>query len=507
MTFDRRNVLRLGALGLATLGGIPALAADAPVVPVTIDPGKVLGPLPHIWSECAGSDRAAVTLREEWRKDLGRWVSETGLKRVRFHGIFNDELGVFAPSILNRGKATAPNFQGVDEVYDGLLARGVDPFIELSFMPSHLASGKTTFGFYNGNITPPKTMESWSDFIRQFTLHLIDRYGIEKVRRWPMEVWNEPNLPFFWTSDQATYFDMYKATVTAIKAIDPAIKVGGPSTAQGAWISDFASYCAANNLPVDFFSTHCYAGDNQEKLFGTNLALPQSQVIPEVVKRCRQQIEASAYAGTPLWLGEWSADSPALIAHIVAGCLPYCQAMSQWTMSSTYEELGVADYVLKEGDMGYGTMVHQIPKMPFNTYKLMHQLGDVRLAAEGPALASRRANGKLSTLVWNLAEVQQPSGIPGMSSNRTVKGEDRTLQVTIAGAARRNVSVQFVDPQRGSPLPAWRAMGSPQYPRQDQLAILRQAAEIAAPVSMKLDAHGSLNLPLPAEGLALITLA
>lgn len=506
MTYNRREMLQFTALGAAAMGGFPAMATAAPAVAISVNPRKQMGTLPHIWSECAGSDRAAITLREDWRKDLGRWASETGLKRVRFHGIFNDELGVFAPSILNRGKLDAPNFQSIDEVYDGLIARGVAPFIELSFMPAKLASGKTTFGFYNGNITPPKAMESWADFIRQFTLHLIDRYGIETVRTWPMEVWNEPNLPFFWTSDQATYFDMYKATVNAIKGVDPAIKVGGPSTAQGAWLTDFANYCAANNLPIDFFSTHCYAGDNQEKLFGQDLKLPQSQVIPEVVKRCRQQIDASPYAGKPLWLTEWSADSPALIAHVIANCLPHCQAMSQWTMSSTYEELGVADYVLKEGDMGYGTMIHQIPKVPFNTYKLMHQLGETRLAAEGPALASKRADGSIATLIWNLAEVQQPSGIPGMSRTRNVTGEDKSFRVEFEGAAGKTVLVQFVDQQRGSPLPAWRAMGSPQYPRADQLAALRKAAEIPAPVTMKLDVQGSLTLTLPAEGVALITL-
>ncbi|MBB3956598.1 beta-xylosidase [Novosphingobium sediminicola] len=174
-------------------------------------------------------------------------------------------------------------------------------------------------------------------------------------------------------------------------------------------------------------------------------------------------------------------------------------------MSSAYEELGVADYVLKEGDMGYGTMIHQIPKVPFNTYKLMHELGDTRLAAEGPALASRRADGSIATLIWNLAEVQQPSGIPGVARTHNVTGEDKSFLVKFEGAAGKTAKIQFVDQQRGSPLPAWRAMGSPQYPRADQLAALRKAAEMAAPITVKLDVQGALTLP--AEGVALITLA
>lgn len=508
MSYNRRQVLRSGVAGAVMAAGSPVLAQGDETVNVTIDVTSRAGPLRHIWSECAGSDRAAITLRESWRRDLDRWRTETGLKRVRFHGIFNDELGVFAPSILTMGKADTPNFQNVDQVYDGLVERGVAPFVELSFMPAKLASGKATFGFYNGNITPPKDMAAWADFIRQFVVHLIDRYGLATVRTWPLEVWNEANLPFFWSADQQAYFDLYKATAVAIKGIDAQLQVGGPSSAQGAWLTDFAGYCAANNAPVDFFTTHCYAGDNQTKLFGSDLKLRPSQVIGEVMKRCRQQIQSSRFAGKPLWLTEWSADSPAMIAHVITECLPHCDGMSQWTMSSTYEELGVANYVLKEGDMGYGTMVQQIAKVPFNTYKLMHQLGTTRLEASGPALASRRDNGSVAALVWNLAEVVQPSGIPGQARVRNVAGSPRTLAVQFRGARPGQAArVRFVDQERGSPLPAWRKMGSPQYPRPDQIAELRRAADIAPPTVMRLGRQGDLTLPLPAEGVALIELS
>jgi hypothetical protein len=103
MTGDRRIFLQ-GSAGLAAAAAWPAFAQSSATVPVTINTHEVSGTLPHIWEECAGSDRAAITLRESWRQDLDRWWNEAGLKRVRFHGIFNVELGVYAPSILNRGK-------------------------------------------------------------------------------------------------------------------------------------------------------------------------------------------------------------------------------------------------------------------------------------------------------------------------------------------------------------------------------------------------------------------
>ena len=124
-----------------------------------------------------------------------------------------------------------------------------------------------------------------------------------------------------------------------------------------------------------------------------------------------------------------------------------------------------------------------------------------------PALASRRDNGTIAALVWNLAEATQPSGIPGLSHTRTVRGEAKTLIIDMIGArAGQNVAVRYVDQERGSPMPAWREMGSPQYPKPDQLALLRKRAEIAPPETLRLGKDRKLQLRLPPEGVALLEL-
>ncbi|GAB4244347.1 MAG: cellulase family glycosylhydrolase [Acidobacteriota bacterium] len=474
---------------------------------VEVKLGEPIGPLDHIWSKSAGSDRAAITLREQWRKDLRRFHTEAGLERIRFHGIFNDELGVYAPSFQNRSRD--PNWQNVDRVYDGLLEIGVRPLVELTFMPKNLARGTSTFGFYKGNTSPPKDFAAWAAFITQFLQHLVDRYGIEEIRTWAFEVWNEPDLPFFWTGTRDEYFQLYAVTVRAIKAIDPEIKVGGPATSAVRWIPEFLAYCEAHNLPVDFVSTHIYIGDDQKEVFGRENAHRLSDVVPEAMKLARKRIDATRFRGTPLWLTEWASDSPAMIAHVVKGCLGIVDLMSHWTISNTYEELGVMDWILKEGHNGYGMIAAAgIPKPQFNTYKLLHRLGHTRLAAsEGPVLASRRADGAVAVVVWNLAEVPQPSGIPGASATREVRGSPKTLRVVFRGAAPgRTVRVSYVDMERGSPYPEWRRLGSPQYPTPEQIQEIRNSAELPPPEIRKLGNQGELDLYLPPEGVALIEL-
>jgi xylan 1,4-beta-xylosidase len=497
-----RNAATLSAAGIAA----PLLGAETRErLDVLVETREAVGPLPHVWEECAGSDRAAITLRESWRQDLDRWIAEAGLKRVRFHGVLNDELGVYAPSIQNMGK-TKPNFRNVFEVYDGLVSRGISPFVELGFMPKQLASGTRDFGFYKGNITPPKSLTDWGGFIARFVGDLADRYGITAVREWPFEVWNEPNLSFFWSGTQADYLEMYKATAVAVKSVDPRIQVGGPATSAGSWIKEFVDYCATNNAPVDFIATHAYAGGNQEHLYGKGAPFSVNQVIPDTVAKVRATVDASRFKALPVWLSEWSSDSPAMIAHVISQCLPMVRGMSQWVMSGTYEELGVADYLLKEGDMGWSTIVRGIARPSFNTYRLLHALGNQRLSARGPALASRGPAGSVAALVWNLAEAQQPAGIPGASAERRVKGAGKQVAVRFSGARPgQKVRVRFVDQDRGSPMPAWRAMGSPAIPTMAQIAHLRAASD-TPPVAMRLDRTAAISLDLPAEGVALIEL-
>ena len=500
---DRRNfVIGSGAsLAAATWGpavaGVPGRQDAA-----RIETRETTGALPHVWEESVGSDRAAITLREQWRQDFRQGVREAGFKRARFHGIFADELGVWGGSTVERVRRGGANWQNVFRVYDGLVDAGAAPFVELSFTPSHLASGKQQFGFYGGNITPPQSDEEYGAFIRSFVEALVGRYGLDRVRQWPFEVWNEPNLTFFWTGDKQRYFTMYKAAATAIKGVDERLQVGGPATSAGAWVADFAAWCSANNAPVDFFATHAYAGD----VSADTASLSINDRIPARIRDVRRQIDAGGHAGKPLWLSEWSSDSPAMIAHVISQCLPYCAGMSQWVLSGIYEELGPDDYILKEGSMGWSMLIDGIAKPSFNTYRLLHRLGHQRLRGTGPVLAARGPNGRPAALVWNLAEVAQPGGIPGMTAERKISGSAVRLAGEFAGARPGSIArVTYVDWERGSPMPAWRAMGSPKYLSREQVVALRRAAEPLTEIR-RLDRGSTVTLDLPPEGVALVEL-
>jgi len=78
-----------------------------------------------------------LALRDNYRKDLKEVHDQVGARYVRFHAIFHDEVGVYDED--EKGTPVF-NFSYVDQIYDGLLAQGVRPFVEISFMPRKLAA-------------------------------------------------------------------------------------------------------------------------------------------------------------------------------------------------------------------------------------------------------------------------------------------------------------------------------------------------------------------------------
>jgi xylan 1,4-beta-xylosidase len=230
------------SLGYAVLLVLAGLQASSTMVvaqateQLTIDAKAPTTPFPHFWEQTFGSGRAILALRESYRDDLRTVKEATGFQSVRFHGIFNDEVGLYDPDrqVKNpslaaeaANDASAYNFSYVDQIYDGLLAIGVRPYVEMSFMPRKMASDPAALHpfWYRPNVSPPKDYALWDRMIRAFAQHLIDRYGLDEVATWKFEVWNEPNLDFWGGSPkQPTYFELYDHTARALKAVSARLR-------------------------------------------------------------------------------------------------------------------------------------------------------------------------------------------------------------------------------------------------------------------------------------------
>lgn len=482
----------------------PAAAPAAASETITVDAQAPAHAFPHYWERMFGSGRAILSLRDSYRRDLRTVKEATGFEYVRFHAIFHDEVGVYDEA----GGKPVYNFSYVDQIYDGLLENGVRPFVELSFMPKKLAAKPLIFPFwYQPYNSPPRDYDRWGDLVEAFTRHLVARYGADEVAHWYFEVWNEPNIDF-WAGDpkEGTYYQLYDVSARAIKRVNPRFRVGGPSTAQAAWVDRFIRHSVQQNVPVDFVSTHVYANDTSQDVFGSSEKIPRDQMVYRAVKKVHDQLKASARPDLPLIFSEYNAsymNEPDVtdaafmgpwLAHNIAQCDGLTDMMSYWTFSDVFEEGGV---VKRPFYGGFGLIAAgNIPKASFNAFKLLHELGDERLALDSDeALATRRSGGNLEVAVWNYAP-------PG------AEGSPKQITLDLKGLARdqHHVRIQILDREHGSSLEAWLAMGRPDFPTREQQRRLRVAAQMPAPQVQTLSTRGSatVTLNLPGQSLALV---
>lgn len=114
----------------------------------------------------------------------------------------------------------APAFAGLE----ALTTRGLIPFVQLSFFPTEISPAPTL---------PPASFADWELLVRDFldALAADPRFGLDLIRTWWFEVWNEPNIPVFWQGTFDQYLALYRATSDAVRASGYPIRLGGPALA------------------------------------------------------------------------------------------------------------------------------------------------------------------------------------------------------------------------------------------------------------------------------------
>jgi len=475
---NSRTLSLFGAGILLLFAPLPGNSEPSSTEHVAISARAPGTPFLHFWEQMFGSGRAILSLRESYRNDLRAVKAVTDFRYVRFHAILQDEVGVY-----NEDEHGNPvyNFAYVDQIYDGLLENGVRPLVEISFMPKKLAFNPDALHpfWYKPNVSPPKDYELWDALMKHFAAHLIARYGVDEVARWYFEVWNEPNIDFWGgVPRQRSYFELYDHTARALKSVSPGIRVGGPATAAAAWVSDFLRHTAEKSVPVDFVSSHGYADDTVEDLFGTNEDIPMDDRVCRAVGKVKKQIEASPTPKLPLLWTEWNVPGmmnardtiyvgPAL-ANTMRECDGLVDMMSFWTFSDVFEEGGPIAQPF-EGHFGLRAK-GGINKPSYYAFQLLHQLGNERLPNPSKdVLVTRTQIGGLAIAAWNLVDPDQ-------------HGKERTFEFTFTDLpAGARVTVERIDADHGNVLKAYAAMGRPVDPTPAQVEELNRKTALPAP--------------------------
>jgi xylan 1,4-beta-xylosidase len=510
-------------------------------------PGK---PLVHFWSKVVGAGRAKEGLEATWQEELATAARDGGFQYVRFHGIFQDDMFVYRE---DRNGSPIYNFQYVDDLYDRMLAKGVRPFVELSFSPAPLSPVHGTTFWWRADGSPPSDYNKWAGLVHAFVQHCIDRYGIAEVRQWYFEVWNEPNLyeSFFRGGSQQKYFELYKITVQTIKAIDPQFRVGGPATsnfnmdsdvlqkaeASGkpfdpslipwlpVWIGDFLNYCHENHLPVDFVSTHPYPqdfaidepGNQEQQHFRRSIDATRDDL-----RTLREMIDHSDYPKAEIQLTEWNS-SPSPVDHshdsLAAGAfvaktnlesIGLVDSLAYWVFTDVFEENRNTDSVFHGG---FGLINYQeLVKPAFHAYRFMNALGDQTLVQVPGGIVTRfSGSGRIAAMAYNYSPEMKAS-LPVSNTQEAADAIDNsgsarafTLDLSHLPPGASFV-IETLDKQHGDAVAAWEAMGKPEPPNQRQTELLRQEALGTRKEIVRTDSEGNLHIETSLPPWALISI-
>lgn len=494
----------------------------------------------HFWSKCVGAGRANEGLRAGWLEQLEKVQNNCGFEYVRFHGIFHDDM---FPVFEKNGKITY-NWQYIDDLFDRMLDLNVRPFVELAYFPTPLAAenSKTQF-WWKANITPdPDKFDEWHNLVKAFTQHCVDRYGIDEVLTWYFEVWNEPNLYYgFFDGTKSQYFELYKQSVLAVRAVDERLKVGGPSSSnfvaddryegevesrdgdlitftaenindlewKGVWIEDFLEYCEKENLPVDFVSTHPYPTDypfnprtGKGKDFSryVNSTKDDIEWLNEVIKK-------SAYPNAEIHLTEWNT-SPnsrdamhdflppaAYITKVNLDCIGKTNSLAFWTFTDIFEEKGGGESIFHGG---FGMINYQgLVKPSYHAYRMLHQLGDEQLFKNDYLFVSRDSgDGKVVALAYNYPEDHYkavPSSIRKI--DKYENGKSRQLDFALSDLKPgTQFKIEVLDWESGNIYNYWEAMGKPEPPTREQIKVMKDYAENLKTELVTADENGQVQI-------------
>jgi xylan 1,4-beta-xylosidase len=480
----------------------------------------------HSWEGVGNVDQFRWMVRGDMQAQLAMARKELNMKHVRAVGIFDEEMKVFAldPTTWRKPadeRKPRYNWQVIDYVIQSLIDRGIQPMITTTFTPYLMASGEQYCFSTKSNVTPPKDYAQWADLVSKTTQHFVERFGLETVKGWYFEVWNEPNLDAFWKgADKQEYFKLWNVTYQAIKSVDKSFRIGGPSAARGEWIKEFLEYGRMNACEPDYIITHVYNNDSPFSALSPfdgpqgNKENDSPHFLSGVVKGVRKMMDDMDFKGE-VHFNEWgrswhpsdkvreTANEAAFIVKSMAESSQLADYFAYWCLSDIYDQLGYASEAFA-GTYGMLNM-HGLKKPAYKAHEFLSQLGDKRITVK-----SSGADEMINAIATHSDKGYQ-FVLYAMDKNFTSDSIGKPLKFELEIPAKaKNIKVYRIGAKDNNVIAAWNAMGSPAYlkPQQvEQLKHYNMMLSIDSKLQIsKLGKQRILTVDAEVPGVVLVTM-
>ncbi len=461
-------------------------------------------PLRHTWAGLGNVDQMRWILRRDMQEQLALCHKEIGLKHVRAVGIFDNEMWVFdkdPANYLNREKRNTKryNWRVPYYIYDSLVDIGIAPVVTTCFTPGEMKTGPQTCFATGSNITPPRDWKEWERFVNDFVKGLADRYGIETLKNWYFEVWNEPNLGGFWTGGMDGFFKMFQIVHGAIKSVDSSLKVGGPSTAHSVWLRDLIDFGAKNNCMPDYIIGHIYnndstAGDPLSPFDGPqgDKENKSPHFLSGITRGARKQLNEAGFKGE-FHMNEWglswhpfapvreTANEAAFIVKSMCEVSQLADYFAYWCISDIYNQVG---YGREAFHGNYGMLnLDGLRKPNYFAHQLLCKLGSEKIEVEGVGDLNTNAfvtrNGKEISAIVYAFDINY--------TEESAVGNSKVEFTLPAGTDKNSISLIRLDSKENNIVNTWKQMGSPAYPKQAEIKSLAENNELSSSSNFKIN--------------------
>jgi len=534
-------------------------APEAFPVSIRVDAARARGELHPIW-RFFGADEPNYAHMKDGRKLLAE-LGQLGPHHVYFraHNLLTSGDGTPA---LKWGSTNAYtedshghpiyDWRILDRIFDTYRERGIRPYAQIGFMPRALSShpepyqhewrpGLPYSKVYKGWAYPPTDYAKWAELVFQWVKHNVEKYGRAEVERWYWEVWNEPNIAY-WQGTPDEFRKLHDYAVDAVRRALPTARVGGPDTAGGggSFLRDFLEHClrgtnhatGVKGTPLDFVSFHAKGAP---KFLEGHVQMGIANQLRTIDGAFATIASFPELNGKPIVIGESDPEG-------CAACQGPQLGYRNGTMYSSYTAASFArkhDLAEKHGVNLEGalTWAFEFEDQPYfagfralasngldlpvlNVFRMFGKMGGRRVEVQSTAdagleamlregvrgtpdvsaLASLDAR-KLTVLVWHYHDDDVP-------------GPDAAVQLSLSGLPLARGEVRFqhyrIDETHSNSFAAWKRMGSPIAPNEQQYAELEAAgklAQVEGPATLPIDGgQTALQLALPRRAVSLLVL-
>ncbi len=479
-----------------------------------VDAQAIAGPNTRFWQACGHDYLFKLANEPSGQELLDRFELHGSMRYLRTHYTFSNRTGqdVIAGGpiggnvvFIDDDGAVSYDFTIVNRTFGEYVRHGLKPIVEFDFFPDGMTKDSEDsvndegFGFHIGE---PKEWGQWERLLRTFVQNLIDTFGVEEMRSWYFEVWNEPDG---WPVEQLpVFFRLYDVFAHVVKSFDRGFRVGGPACFHSYFLRDFLEHVVhgtnhvtgATGSPIDFISYHVYG------LSGFWLKEPPyihpavNQFSLEVLWLQRLLNGYQKELGdVEFHLNEWglcsnflrtvkehpdlayrnSEASPLFLMKLVDCLYAIGDARDFETAMLLYwgfcGEADQASAFLGQREL---TTVANIPKPMLTGFELLAKLGENRLSVAGPQPGGRtgllpaRTDDTIQLLLYNYSEAD---------TELTVEDE---IEVALSNLSGRTFVFEgyHLDRSHNNTYRAWEGQGAPDRLDQSQIDDLKQVSEL-----------------------------